>query len=108
MVQVHNLPNFLVFAALTPKLTGVQVILDLHGLMPEFYAERYHRSLDSLPGSVIEAGDNGCLRLIYHGTIDRQYGLDLALRAINLVRQTASNVHLTIHGGGEHRQTLIW
>lgn len=40
-VQVHNLPDFLVFAALVPKLTGAPVILDLHDLMPEFFASRF-------------------------------------------------------------------
>ena len=29
-VQVHNLPDFLVFCALVPKLTGAGVLLDLH------------------------------------------------------------------------------
>jgi glycosyltransferase involved in cell wall biosynthesis len=43
-VQVHNLPDFLVFCALVPKLQGVPVILDLHDLMPEFFAGRFeHR-----------------------------------------------------------------
>jgi glycosyltransferase involved in cell wall biosynthesis len=41
VVQVHNLPDFLVFAALIPKLTGARLILDLHDLMPEFYAARF-------------------------------------------------------------------
>ena len=36
-VQVHNLPDFLVFCAIVPKLQGVGVILDLHDLMPEFF-----------------------------------------------------------------------
>ena len=40
-IQVHNLPDFLVFCALIPKLRGVPVILDLHDLMPEFYAGRF-------------------------------------------------------------------
>ncbi|MFP3913780.1 MAG: glycosyltransferase family 4 protein [Actinomycetota bacterium] len=44
-VQVHNLPDFLVFAALVPKLTGARVLLDLHDLMPEFFAARIGRSL---------------------------------------------------------------
>lgn len=39
-VQVHNLPDFLVFCALVPKLTGAAVLLDLHDLMPEFFASR--------------------------------------------------------------------
>lgn len=43
-VQVHNLPDFLVFAALVPKLTRTPVILDLHDLMPEFFAARTGRS----------------------------------------------------------------
>src|SRR5690606_36351808 len=39
-VQVHNLPDFLVFCALVPRLLGAAVILDLHALMPEFLASR--------------------------------------------------------------------
>jgi glycosyltransferase involved in cell wall biosynthesis/lipid II:glycine glycyltransferase (peptidoglycan interpeptide bridge formation enzyme) len=46
-VQVHNLPDFLVFAALAPKLTGTPVLLDLHDLMPEFFASRTGSGLDS-------------------------------------------------------------
>jgi glycosyltransferase involved in cell wall biosynthesis len=40
-IQVHNLPDFLVFCAVVPKLQGVPVILDLHDLMPEFFAGRF-------------------------------------------------------------------
>jgi glycosyltransferase involved in cell wall biosynthesis len=40
-VQIHNLPDFLVFCALIPKLHRVPVILDLHDLMPEFFAGRF-------------------------------------------------------------------
>lgn len=46
-VQVHNLPDFLVFAALWPKLTGSAIILDIHDLMPEFFAARTGKSLQS-------------------------------------------------------------
>lgn len=38
VVQAHNLPDFLVFAALGPKLMGARVILDIHDLMPDFFA----------------------------------------------------------------------
>jgi glycosyltransferase involved in cell wall biosynthesis len=47
-VQTHNVPDFLVFAALAPKLTGAAVILDLHDLMPEFFASRFRTSMSSL------------------------------------------------------------
>ncbi|MBE7552567.1 MAG: glycosyltransferase family 4 protein [Anaerolineales bacterium] len=43
-VQVHNLPDFLVFAGLIPKLMGAKLILDIHDLMPEFYAARFKNS----------------------------------------------------------------
>jgi glycosyltransferase involved in cell wall biosynthesis len=40
-VQVHNVPDFLVFSATVPKLRGTPVILDLHDLMPEFFESRF-------------------------------------------------------------------
>lgn len=40
-VQIHNLPDFLVFSALVPKLGGARIILDLHDLMPEFFASSF-------------------------------------------------------------------
>ncbi|HXG39442.1 MAG TPA: glycosyltransferase family 4 protein [Candidatus Limnocylindrales bacterium] len=47
VVQVHNLPDFLVFAAAVPKLLGTPILLDLHDLMPEFYMSRFGRGPDS-------------------------------------------------------------
>jgi glycosyltransferase involved in cell wall biosynthesis len=47
-VQAHNVPDFLVFAAMGPKLTGAAVILDLHDLMPEFFASRFRKPMSSL------------------------------------------------------------
>ncbi len=48
VVQAHNVPDFLVFSALIPKLFGARVILDLHDLMPEFYQVRTGRDKTSL------------------------------------------------------------
>jgi glycosyltransferase involved in cell wall biosynthesis/O-antigen/teichoic acid export membrane protein len=41
VVQVHNMPDFLVFIALLPKLLGARVVLDVHDLVPEFYSLRF-------------------------------------------------------------------
>ena len=41
LVQVHSLPDFLVFAALPLRLVGVPVLLDLHEAMPEFFVTRF-------------------------------------------------------------------
>jgi glycosyltransferase involved in cell wall biosynthesis len=37
VVHVHNMPDFLVFSALIPRLRGAKVILDLHDPMPELF-----------------------------------------------------------------------
>jgi glycosyltransferase involved in cell wall biosynthesis len=41
LIHVHSVPDFLVFAALVPKLTGTPVILDIHDILPEFYASKF-------------------------------------------------------------------
>jgi len=48
VIHVHSVPDFLVFAALVPKLTGAKVILDIHDLLPEFYASKFGAKEDSL------------------------------------------------------------
>jgi glycosyltransferase involved in cell wall biosynthesis len=41
LVQVHSLPDVLVFAAAVPRLLGTPVLLDLHECLPEFYATKF-------------------------------------------------------------------
>jgi glycosyltransferase involved in cell wall biosynthesis len=41
VVHVHSIPDFEVFAAVVPKLTGAKIILDLHDLVPEFYLSKF-------------------------------------------------------------------
>ncbi len=159
-VQAHNLPDFLVFAALWPKLRGVPVLLDLHDLMPEFYSGRFaagsHRWLlkairwqerlacrfadhvitvsDHWREALIARGvppekcsvvmnvadqaifsfqprpprrpDDPSFKLIYHGTLVYRYGLDLAIRAVGMVRDEIPGIHLTILGRGQHVPAL--
>jgi len=158
-VQVHNLPDFLVFCALIPKLQNVPVILDLHDLMPEFFAGRFgvndHRFLQPLVRwqerlacgfadhvitvserwrqTLIERGlpKDKCtvvmnvaderifvprrkppsprseFRLIYHGTVTHRYGLDVALRAIALVREEIPEMRFTVLGKGDGMLELV-
>ncbi len=42
IIHVHNIPDFLVFAAWFPKLTGAKIILDIHDLVPEFYSSKFN------------------------------------------------------------------
>lgn len=42
MVQIHNMPDQLVFTALLQRLRGVPVVLDLHDLMVELFESKWH------------------------------------------------------------------
>jgi glycosyltransferase involved in cell wall biosynthesis len=55
LVQVHTLPDFLVFAGLPLKLTGVPLVLDLHEAMPEFFRSRFPAAAGSVPHVVLRA-----------------------------------------------------
>ncbi len=41
VVHVHNMPDFLVFAGLLPKLLGARLVLDIHDPMPELYMAKF-------------------------------------------------------------------
>lgn len=41
LIHVHSVPDFLVFTAWLPKMMGAKVILDIHDLLPEFYASKF-------------------------------------------------------------------
>jgi glycosyltransferase involved in cell wall biosynthesis len=156
-VQVHNLPDFLVFAALGPKLRGAPVIIDLHDLMPEFFSGRFGSGgrswLSTLirwqeraacafadhvvtvsahwRDALIERGvparkvsvvmnladervftplprerDDDAFELIYHGTLTRRYGLDLAIEAVAALRDDLPDLRLTIIGRGDDLTAL--
>ncbi len=47
IVHVHSVPDFEVFAALIPKVRGAKIILDIHDIVPEFYAAKFKRSTES-------------------------------------------------------------
>lgn len=47
LIHVHSIPDFEVFAAWLPKLMGAKIILDIHDLVPEFYANKFNKSQNS-------------------------------------------------------------
>ncbi len=62
LVQVHTLPDPLVFAAIVPKLTGARVVLDLHECMPEFFATKFGSDLDHPTVRAVAAGEQAAIR----------------------------------------------
>jgi glycosyltransferase involved in cell wall biosynthesis len=53
VIHIHNMPDFLVFTAIVPKLLGRKIILDLHDPMPELYMSMFSM-----------AGDNPLIRFL--------------------------------------------
>jgi len=41
LIHVHSVPDFEVFAAILPKLLGAKIVLDIHDIVPEFYAAKF-------------------------------------------------------------------
>lgn len=48
LVHVHSVPDFEIFAAWFPRLSGASLILDIHDIVPEFYASKFNASKDSI------------------------------------------------------------
>ncbi|MGC2526285.1 MAG: glycosyltransferase, partial [Candidatus Acidiferrum sp.] len=48
IVHIHSVPDFLVFAALLPRLRGTPVVLDIRDILPEFYASKFAASERSI------------------------------------------------------------
>jgi glycosyltransferase involved in cell wall biosynthesis len=42
LIHVHNLPDFEVFATVAQRMRGTKVIHDMHEVVPEFYASKFH------------------------------------------------------------------
>ena len=61
LVQVHTLPDLLVFAALPLRLTGVPVILDLHEAMPEFFRSRFTGRAGRIGYAMLRAQERAAL-----------------------------------------------
>lgn len=44
LVHVHNIPDFLIFAAVPAKWRGSRLVLDIHDIVPEFFASKFNAS----------------------------------------------------------------
>lgn len=47
VIHIHSVPDFEVFAAWYPKMAGSKIILDIHDILPEFYASKFNSSQKS-------------------------------------------------------------
>ena len=157
LIHVHSVPDFEVFAALVPKLTGSKIILDIHDLVPEFYLSKFKSSERSLTFRMltaverISAGfsdhviaanhiwekrlqersvkESKCTTILnfpdteifqtrgrtrtdnrfvilYPGTLNYHQGIDIAIRALALIKDQAPEAEFHIYGSGEQLNAL--
>jgi glycosyltransferase involved in cell wall biosynthesis len=157
LIHVHSVPDFEVFAALVPKLTGSKIILDIHDLVPEFYLSKFKSSERSLTFRMLTAVERisaefsdhviaanhiwekrlqersvkkskcttilnfpdteifqarGRTRtdnrfvILYPGTLNYHQGIDIAIRAVALIKDQAPEAEFHIYGAGEQLNSL--
>jgi len=96
LVQVHTLPDFLVFAALPVRLTGVPVILDLHEAMPEFFRSRFHGRSGRLGYTLLRLQERAATRFatavltVNDALGDRLVGLGLPASKLTIIPNAPS------------------
>jgi glycosyltransferase involved in cell wall biosynthesis len=66
LIHVHNVPDLLVFSAIYPKLKGTRIILDIHDLLPEFYASKFNISHDALVFKALVFSERCCSAFANH------------------------------------------
>jgi glycosyltransferase involved in cell wall biosynthesis len=161
LIQVHTMPDFMVFAAVMPKIMGSKIVLDIHDLMPELYCTKFglaedhpiikiitlferlstrfaHRVIavhrpqsrllvkHGIPHwkiqTIMNAVDDKIFRsdekirrpdkkantftLVYHGTLVKRYGVDVAIRAVRLAKEKIPRLRFLIYGEGNDLDEL--
>ena len=151
LIHVHSVPDFEVFAAWLPKLTGAKIILDIHDIVPELYASKFgarqgswiykalllveklatafadhviianHLWQRRLIARAVHANkcsvflnypdpaifyarprknQSGKFTLIYPGTLSKHQGIELAIKAVGLIKDREPDIELHLYGSG--------
>jgi glycosyltransferase involved in cell wall biosynthesis len=84
LIHVHSVPDFEVFAAFVAKLKGAKIILDIHDIVPEFYAAKFNVREDSLIFSALKLIEKLSASFANHVIIANDLWLDkITARSIN-------------------------
>jgi glycosyltransferase involved in cell wall biosynthesis len=151
LIHVHNMPNFLTWAAWWPHRSGAKVILDIHDLVPELYASKFKIGENSAIVQALKRLERSCAGgvdhviisnhlwfdkvtarsapkekcsvfvnhvdpaifyrrqrtrkddkfiIVFPGGLQWHQGVDLAIRALGLIRDKMPNAEFHIYGSG--------
>lgn len=70
IVHVNNMPNFLIFSTIIAKILGSKIIMDVHDVMPELFAQKFGKDITSK-----------FIKLLY---LEERYSLRFADRIISV------------------------
>jgi glycosyltransferase involved in cell wall biosynthesis len=76
LLHIHNVPDFLVFAAVYPKLKGAKVILDIHDIVPEFYGSKFAAKDKSIVVTLLKWMERASAAVADHVIIANHLWLD--------------------------------
>lgn len=84
VVEVHNPPDFLVLAALGPRLTGARTIFDVHDLAPDMFDARFGgRRGAGIVDRMLKVLERGATRFADHVlTVHEPYRQELISRGV--------------------------
>jgi glycosyltransferase involved in cell wall biosynthesis len=118
VIHVHSVPDFEVFATLIPKLLGAKVILDIHDIVPEFYAAKFGVSHQSLAFQALKVVERLSTGFADHVIAANDLWLDrITSRAvhrakcssfINYPDLTIFSPHLRRRGPGDSRFIVLY
>lgn len=72
LVHVHSVPDFEVFAALLPKITGSRILLDIHDLVPEFYSSKFKVKINNPIVVMLKLIERVCCSFANHVIISNE------------------------------------
>jgi glycosyltransferase involved in cell wall biosynthesis len=79
VIHIHNMPDFLVFAAWYPKLRGAKLILDIHDLTPEMFASKFAVKSTNLYVKLLKAVERVSTRFVDHVIVSNHLWRDTLL-----------------------------
>jgi len=66
LVHVHNIPDFLAFAASAAKWGGAKLILDIHDIVPELFADKFGAGNQRLYIKVLKTIEKASAAFVHH------------------------------------------
>ncbi len=76
LLHIHNMPDFLVFAGWLPRLTGARIILDIHDIVPEFYANKFKSGETSITTSLLKLVELASAHFAHHIIVSNHLWLE--------------------------------